>query len=552
MAAIHQPAARFGRLWSTRLWILSAILGATAIYSTVVTIHAGNQRGLALGLVTQATALHVSAVASARLERLALEGLAPAGPVAASTPDATTGRTTVNLLARRQREGVACACRDLLPVSSFFHVDPTSGRLTVANVDSATAAHVPPESTVVAIARDEAAAPRTVSNSSSHLIVDPRLGDQGMVALVQRDDRGTPVAVYGMVVDRRGTLAALFDRTPDRSAIASTGLTRLDSLSLEVRSRDSTPLFGVLGTGRARAIAHLGGPLRGLLLTIAVSPSGVAQPLLAPHGEIPLFHVGLLFAATVIVLALAFTMSRRELLLARARSDFIAGVSHDLRMPLAQILIAGETLAMERERNGTERVSLASSIVREARRLVALVDNVLLFSRSGALELAPVLRAVPVDELLDDVVDAVRLSVDDAGHTLETFGDRDVAVMADRRLVRQALVNLVDNAIKYGGEHQCIRLGVESRGPMVQLVVEDSGPGVPATERERIFEPYARLAADQVSERTGTGLGLSVVRQIIEASGGRVWMEDASRGGARVVIELRAAPAAEPATSGVA
>jgi signal transduction histidine kinase len=245
-------------------------------------------------------------------------------------------------------------------------------------------------------------------------------------------------------------------------------------------------------------------------------------------------------------------MSRRELLLARARSDFIAGVSHDLRMPLAQILIAGETLAMERERNGTERVSLASSIVREARRLVALVDNVLLFSRSGALELAPVLRAVPVDELLDDVVDAVRLSVDDAGHTLETFGDRDVAVMADRRLVRQALVNLVDNAIKYGGEHQCIRLGVESRGPMVHLVVEDSGPGVPATERERIFEPYARLAADQVSERTGTGLGLSVVRQIIEASGGRVWMEDASRGGARVVIELRAAPAAEPATSGVA
>jgi signal transduction histidine kinase len=551
MATTSPTTARFGRLWSSRLWLLSAILGATTIYSTVATIHAGNQRGLALGLVTQATALHLSAVASARLERLALEGFAPAGPVAASTPDATTGRTTVDFLARRQREGVACACRELLPVSSFFHVDPATRHVTVAIVDSARVIAVPPDATIAAIAGDEAGGPRTMSNSSSHLIVDNRLGNEGIVTHVQRDDRGTPVAVYGMVVDTRATLAALFDLTPDRSAVASAGLTKLDSLSLEVRSRDSTPLFGTLGRGRARGIAHLGGPLRGLVLTIAVSPSGVAEPLLAPH-DIPLFHVGLLFAATIIVLALAFTASRRELQLARARSDFIAGVSHDLRMPRAQILIASETLSMRRERNDGERVSLASSIVRETRRLVALVDNVLLFSRSGALELEPVLRPVSVDDLFDGVVDAVRLSVDDAGQSIETIGDRNITVMADRRLGRQALVNLVDNALKYGKERQCIRLGVELRESVVHLFVEDSGRGVPPAERERIFEPYARLAGDQASERTGTGLGLAVVRQIASASGGRVWIEDAADGGARVVMELRAAPAAEPAATGVA
>ena len=258
------------------------------------------------------------------------------------------------------------------------------------------------------------------------------------------------------------------------------------------------------------------------------------------QSQLQLLHIALLLIATIIVVTLAATASRRELLLARARSDFIAAVSHDLRMPLAQILIASETLAMQRDRTDAERVSLASSIVRETRRLVGLVDNVLLFSRSGALELTPSLRPVGVDELLDDVVDAVRLAVDDAGQTIEMVGERGLTVTADRRLVRQALVNLVDNALKYGKAGQIIRLGAERNGERVRISVEDDGPGVPEAERTRVFEPYTRLPEDQVSERTGTGLGLAVVRRISEACGGRVWIEDGMTRGARVIVELRA------------
>ena len=542
------------RLWSNRLWILAMILGGSTIYSGVTTIHDDSQRGIALGLVTQATALHVSALATGRLERLALEGFAPAGPLAPSQPTPETGRSTIQLLARRQREGQACACRELLPVSHFFHVAAGGQATELVPVDSVATSKIS-TSTLGELARTELLAPRTASNSASHIVSDARLGEQGVVMLVQRDDRGTALAVYGMVVQMRDALGALFARPLHRSAIDSAGLARLDSLSIEVRGPGDRLLFGTLATGRrSQALVHLGGPLRGLRLTMAVAPSRVAGPFLMPHSRLRLWNLGALGIATIIVIVLAIGASRRELLLARARSDFIAGVSHDLRMPLAQILIASETLSLRRERNDGERVSLASSIVRETRRLMTLVDNVLLFSRSGAVELKPALRPVSVTELLDDVVESVRLAVDDAGQSIEITPAASAIVMADRRLVRQALVNLVDNALKYGSPGQRIQLGADVAGGSVRLYVDDAGPGIPAADRARIFEPYTRLSHDQVSERTGTGLGLAVVKQIAEACGGRVWLEDASGRGTRAVIELQAATVREPlgATAGIA
>jgi signal transduction histidine kinase len=527
---------------SSRLWILAVVLGATTVHAGASAIHDTNTQRTALGLVTQATAMHVASLASARLERLALEGFAPAGPVAPAAPGPSTGRATIDLLARRQRAGQACACRELLPVSHFFHFDATSGTVDVLPVDTSAITAAPDQAILAQIARGEAETVRTISTSSSRIIPDTRLGANSAVTLVQRDDRGSTIAVYGMLVNTHDALAALFGRAPQRTAIDSAGLAQLDSLSLEVRAVGGAPLFGTLGSRRARGVVELGGPMRGLQLTIAISPARVAAPLLEPHSRLRLWNLAALLAATAVVLALAATASRRELLLARARSDFIAGVSHDLRMPLAQILIASETLTLGRERNDAERVSLASSIVRETRRLMALVDNVLLFSRSGAVELEPTLRAVSVSALLSETADAVRLAVEDAGQTIVLAPAPQAMVMGDRRLVRQALVNLVDNALKYGAPGQRITLGAEQDGTTVRLSVEDEGPGVPEGARDRIFEPYARLDHDQVSERTGTGLGLAVVRQIAQACKGRVWLEPAPVRGARAVLELQAAP----------
>jgi signal transduction histidine kinase len=207
---------------------------------------------------------------------------------------------------------------------------------------------------------------------------------------------------------------------------------------------------------------------------------------------------------------------------------------------------------MRRERNETERMTLANSILREARRLIAMVENVLLFSRTGEVGLRPRLEPVAVSELLVDVVEAVQLAVDDAGQAIDADAAPAIAVVGDRMLLRQALVNLVDNAMKYGVAGQHIRLlGEQPSADLVRLVVEDAGRGVPHSERARVFAPYERLARDQVSERTGTGLGLAVVQQIVTACGGRVWLEEASGGGTRAVIELRAATLRDPAPTPV-
>ena len=546
---------RLRRVWSSRFWILAALLGAITIYTAVITIHDGTQRRIAAGLIVQATAMHASTLASARLERLALEAFAPIGPLAPAPPELSTGQQTIRALARRQVEGVVCACREVFPASRFFHYDVATDAFSTAMIaHDARTITAQVDSVLFELARTESREPRGTSNASSRFLVDPRLGNDAIVALVQRDERGIALAVYGIVVNAGETLSRLFSHGQHSTAIDSAGLTRVDSLSYEIRTMDSTLIYGALGAGRYRALVPLGGPLRGFRLTMAVAPGRIASPLLEPHSRTRLWHLGALIAATVLVIVIALTYTRREMLLARARSDFIAGVSHDLRMPLAQILIASETLSLRRERSDAERVSLTSSIVRETRRVMAVVDNVLLFSRSGAVDVKPVVRAVDTNELFDEVIDAVRLAVDDAGQTIEIAPGAPVSVQADRRLVRQALVNLVDNALKYGAAGQRIVLAAAQNGALVRLSVEDEGRGIPAEERERIFQPYERLADDQVSERTGTGLGLAVVRQIIDACRGRVWIESRRDRGTRVVIELRAAavPAPVPATAEIA
>ena len=532
--------------WTNRLWILSAALGAATLGSTAAIVHDNTRHRAAAQAVARSAAERVAAAAAERLQILALETFAPATPW--EMQRAAGNDTELVSLVRAHHNAQRCQCRDVLPAEAFFRFDVHSGKLESARARPNTDSSRLSPTVMDGIARAEATRALRLKRSTVHFVATPPLGDRAAVTIVQSDQTGTPIAVYGLVADARALAEALFANQPIGDTVRSTGAPNLipDSVSFEVRVERSSVLIGVLPADRPfRATVTPGGLLQGLAITVGLTRQQAVHSLFVSRKA--LWHLGVMSLATILVIGFAIGSSRRELLLARARSDFIAGVSHDLRMPLAQILIASETLTLRRERDEKERLTLSSSIVREARRLISIVDNVLLFSRSGAVALRPHLQPLAVSELFDDVIDAVRLAVEDARQAIEAQEALSVAVLGDRALVRQGLVNLVDNAIKYGASGQRIRLGAEQQaGGPVRLYVEDEGPGVPASERGRLFEPYERLARDQISERTGTGLGLAVVRHIAEVSGGRVWLEESPGGGTRAVMELPAAELPEP------
>jgi signal transduction histidine kinase len=245
-----------------------------------------------------------------------------------------------------------------------------------------------------------------------------------------------------------------------------------------------------------------------------------------------------LFAIAAGLLSVALVQIRRQQELARMRTEFVSGVSHELRTPLAQIRWFAELLHLGKLRSEEERVRSAGIIDQEARRLTYLVENVLNFSRGekGTNRISPARG-----ELDHEIRDALELFAPLARArkmTITTALGANTIVSFDRDALRQILLNLLDNAVKYGPAGQTITVGSEIAGDRARVYVEDQGPGIPHAERQRVWEPYVRLNREAEAATGGSGIGLSVVRELVTLHGGRVRAEGAPGGGARVVIEL--------------
>ncbi len=270
-------------------------------------------------------------------------------------------------------------------------------------------------------------------------------------------------------------------------------------------------------------------------------------------GGMPQTRFGVLVSLFVVTTALAVVavlQLRRDRDLAALRQDFVTRASHELRTPVARIRIFADTLLLDRVRTDQERREAVLAIDRAARRLSLLVENVLQFSRMDSGDVPLHVERTDLAAFVRDIVDEFETTIGGARVTVSgPPSSADASV--DREGLRQALLNLLDNAWKYGGATRPIGVDVSVVGDQIQVRVTDAGPGVPERERERIWEPYVRLDRDRRSSVAGTGIGLAVVRDIVRRHQGSSWVETADGGGATFVLALPAPHAVGEPSSGM-
>ncbi|NKB90591.1 MAG: hypothetical protein GKS06_20485 [Acidobacteria bacterium] len=311
----------------------------------------------------------------------------------------------------------------------------------------------------------------------------------------------------------------------------------VELVSLRVRTPGGRVLFtdGPEYDGTFAATQALGADRGGLLIDVAIPPHAAAYLVTGgvPGSRLPMI-MGM-FVAAVALLVGGVLLVRQERELMRLRERFVAGASHELRTPLAQIRMFAETLRLDRVRSAEERGRSLEILDREARRLSYLVDNLLHFSRPSPSSSNGADEFVDLEALAVDVIEGFQPLAAARSVEVRLNAHHGALVRVDRDSMRQVLLNMLDNATKYGPSGQTITVTIGAcDGGRVALSVDDQGPGVPSGDRARVWERFWR--GEGVNGTTGTGIGLSLVKELVESNGGEVAVEEAPGGGARFQV----------------
>ncbi|MBI4061737.1 MAG: PAS domain-containing protein [Elusimicrobia bacterium] len=227
--------------------------------------------------------------------------------------------------------------------------------------------------------------------------------------------------------------------------------------------------------------------------------------------------------------------------LEQVRRDFVANVSHELRTPLASIKGYAETLRDGALEDKTHRLEFVKTIEEQADHLSKLVDDLLDLSSIESGHRPPRLAPTDLHALAADVARHFAAAAKERGVTLAVASSAPATALADGEQVRQILANLVDNAVKYTESGGRVEIAVETRGAETVASVRDTGVGIPESDLARVFERFYRVDKARAREAGGTGLGLAIVKHLVEAQGGRVWVESRQPGGSAFFFSLKAA-----------
>jgi signal transduction histidine kinase len=373
----------------------------------------------------------------------------------------------------------------------------------------------------------------------SYLVAPLSIGPRLVGFTLMPTNRGDTM-VYGVQYNGEGVRSILRD-VYDNSALLP------DALVAGRRNRDLVDIvitdqegFAIFNPTRSdpralESVTPLGQRFANLKVRSGIRPEYAGSLVV---GGLPASRLPFLFGLVAVAAALtivAVVQLRREAELSGMRANWISSVSHELRTPLAQIRLYVDTVRLGRAADPSQRDWALAKVDRETTRLHHLVENVLRFSQVGKVN-GVVARATDLTAETQRIVDEFRPLVEPRRISIDTrlLAVPPLALRPDS--LRHILLNLLDNAVKYGPDGQTITVSLAATMNDVQLVVADQGRGVPASEREEIWRAFARGHAGQ--DTTGSGIGLSIVHDVVTQHGGRAWVDSTPSGGARFTVSL--------------
>jgi len=267
--------------------------------------------------------------------------------------------------------------------------------------------------------------------------------------------------------------------------------------------------------------------------------TGLPWTLVLAITDTSVFDSDLAFRRTLIVSGIAilligfigsiFLMARalaREMEAARLKSDFVAAVSHEFRTPLTSLRQFTELLVTDRMSNDADRQSCYRVLQHESGRLHRLVENLLDFAKMEADALQYHIEEADASHLAASVVKEFQQEAATHGYSVSlTLPEGELRIKADQEALSRAIWNLLDNAVKYSPDHKKIEVSVEEGSDYGVIRVKDQGLGIPVEEQERVFTRFSRGASSKQVSSKGTGLGLPMVRRIVEDHGGKIELQ---------------------------
>lgn len=384
--------------------------------------------------------------------------------------------------------------------------------------------------------------PPPASGYSYHLSV--REGSPTLVSYTLMRTAWGDTIVYAAVYPEaavRGLLGRILDDQTLLPPVLTANSSNREIISLAVAAEeDGHDLFrsgALVPEWELESTDRIAEEYGGMRVRVQIRPEAANALVVggAPRSRLPLL-LGLLVLAGALTIGAVGQLMKQDQL-ARERTDFVAGVSHELRTPLAQIRLFLDTILLGRAETPEARRWSLEQMDRETRRLVHLVDNVLVFSTGPSKMLAATRQRLDLRQEVDSVATEFGAIAAARRSWIETSGDH-VEVESSRDALRHILLNLLDNAVKYGPAGQTIAVHVGVAESCARIEVVDQGPGVSEEERPRIWEAFYRGRTGLARAAGGSGIGLHLVRALAVGLGGGVEYSPAPGGGARFVVYL--------------